>query len=649
MNGTENYVMTGSSNHRAEQLNWLSEIASAVTKGAVNRHVSSQNPNVVNNTASSNPHNVGNNSFPLFLSNSGTIVSPSAVLTRNIDVNSVRMFVPPQYQAERPRHVQPVSLPIGGTNATLYYSQAPRNTPYSNFFQATYSSPMTFSAAVPVATTTTVPVEAQRSYLQVDNYPSPSLVGVQAIGSTHSQLPCSPGYLQQPPLASSPSNLSNSTSVSHSRLFQQGRSILLSRSPEGMVVHSPQERDSGHVRIQLSPVLTQMTDDTSQRKSFASNDSMLGSSSCSPVIDTAHNNAVHDFTLLKETSQQRTSPSHMGYRMPTGKEGSLKHRILRPPSINIVDPPPSIISDAPLSAPPIRTHREPSPKQARSIPSSGYRSFSSSASSLTETSNRIASSGASPSSTFPNHCSSVSSGSPSPAPPASPTAAQLKYPQSFMKGAIIQLANNQLKQVENMTTEDFIECGMLSPTLRIDTSTVTSIEKMPSTGAAKLGFQVGQDNIQITVEAPLEHPFFVYKQGWSSCSPERSAQRYGLTCHKLKVGDTCISLTDKPRTSVNNDGDKKTTNLSVPTTNSATGDKNQNVLTSKTVETNEAKEVSQALTLPTTVDVSGKQSDQTVEKLLRAKSETPFLGRKRKRRWSAPDNLPQEKEENTNC
>ncbi|GFY62350.1 ataxin-1-like [Trichonephila inaurata madagascariensis] len=638
MNGAENFVMTGSSNPRTEQLNWLSEVASAVSKGTINRHIPSQNQNAVNN---SNPHNVGNNSSPLFLSNTGAIVSPPAVLTRNLDSNSVRMFVPP-FQAERTRHVQPVSIPIGGTSATLYYSQAPRNTPYSNFFQATYSSPMTFSAtSIPVATTTAVPVEVPRPYLQVDNYPP--LVGVQA----HSQLPCSPGYLQHPPLASSPTNLSNPTSISHNRLFQQGRSILISRSPEGMVVHSPQERDPALSRIQLSPVLTQIVDDASQRKSFTSADSMLGSSSCSPVIEAPHN-SVHDFTLLKEPIQQRTSPSHpsVGYRMPTGKEGSLKHRILRPPSINIVDPPSSIMSDAPLSAPPIRTHREPSPKQARSIPSSGYRSFSSSASSLTEASNRIASSGASPCSNFPNHCSSVSSGSPSPAPPTSPNAAQLKYPQSFMKGAIIQLANNQLKQVENMTTEDFIECGFLSSTLKIDSSTVTSIEKTPATGAAKLGFQVGQDNIQITVEAPLEHPFFVYKQGWSSCSPERSAQRYGLNCHKLKVGDTCISLTDKPRTATNEG--QKASNACVPTANCTTGDRNQNVLPSKMVDTFEAKEVSQMSTLPTNHCLQGKQSDQVIDKLIRAKSEIPFLVRKRKRRWSAPDNFPQ-KEDVTNC
>ena len=51
--------------------------------------------------------------------------------------------------------------------------------------------------------------------------------------------------------------------------------------------------------------------------------------------------------------------------------------------------------------------------------------------------------------------------------------------------------------------------------------------------------------LQVTVEATLEHPFFVFGQGWSSCSPERTSQRYGLQCHKLSVGDVCISLTQK--------------------------------------------------------------------------------------------------------
>ena len=41
----------------------------------------------------------------------------------------------------------------------------------------------------------------------------------------------------------------------------------------------------------------------------------------------------------------------------------------------------------------------------------------------------------------------------------------------------------------------------------------------------------------------MEHPFFVFGRGWSSCSPERTRQRYGLHCFRLVVGDICISLT----------------------------------------------------------------------------------------------------------
>ena len=47
------------------------------------------------------------------------------------------------------------------------------------------------------------------------------------------------------------------------------------------------------------------------------------------------------------------------------------------------------------------------------------------------------------------------------------------------------------------------------------------------------------------MEATLEHPFFVFGQGWSSCSVTRTLARYGLDCQKLNVGDVCISLTHK--------------------------------------------------------------------------------------------------------
>ena len=53
------------------------------------------------------------------------------------------------------------------------------------------------------------------------------------------------------------------------------------------------------------------------------------------------------------------------------------------------------------------------------------------------------------------------------------------------------------------------------------------------------------DIFQVSTEATLEHPFFVFGQGWSSCQPTWTLQRYGLECHKLSVGDVCISLTHK--------------------------------------------------------------------------------------------------------
>ncbi|XP_054724050.1 uncharacterized protein LOC129234161 [Uloborus diversus] len=635
MNGAEKLNMTGSTNPRAEHLSWLSEVASAASKGTLNRHVSSPEQSQAAISSAPTLHSVAENTSQILLPNAGSLFSPQVVIARPANSNNVKMFTPP-FQIERTRHVQHSSIPVAGTTTALYYTQAPRNSVYPSFFQATYSSPSSYSAPATQSVATNVPInnEPTRTYLQVDNYSN--LPIVHSVGST-TQLPCSPGYLQSPHSTASPTNLT--VPSPHNRLFQQGRSILISRSPEVMITQQSLEREPCHVRIQLSPTVPLLQEDPSRRKSYTSIDSVMGSSSCSPVIETGGNvSHASDFAVSKEYVNQQTTPSsNTSYRLPTGKEGSLKHRILRPPSINIVDPPQSIVADAPLSAPPIRTHREPSPKQARSIPSSGYRSFSSSASSITEVSTRIPSVSASPCGTFLNHRSSLSSGSPSPAAPISPGAtAQLKYPQSFMKGAIIQLANNQFKEVENMTTEDFIECGLLSPTLRIDSSTVVNIEKTPSTGSAKLGFHVGQDNIPITVEAPLEHPFFVYKQGWSSCSPERSSQRYGLNCHKLKVGDVCISLTDKPQ-SVKSNGQKES-NFTVPTKNvsSPMTDKSK---ASVNISSETKEMTSHAFRLPVSIGLE-KLTTSSTEKSIN-KPETKESPKKRKRRWSAPDNLSQ--------
>ncbi|KAJ1068315.1 hypothetical protein K5549_004013 [Capra hircus] len=123
---------------------------------------------------------------------------------------------------------------------------------------------------------------------------------------------------------------------------------------------------------------------------------------------------------------------------------------------------------------------------------------------------------------------------------------QAAYPPPyFMKGSIIQLANGELKKVEDLKTEDFIQSAEISTDLKIDSSTVERIADSHSPGVAVIQFAVGDHRAQVSVEVLVEYPFFVFGQGWSSCCPERTSQLFDLPCSKLSVGDVCISLTLK--------------------------------------------------------------------------------------------------------
>ncbi|XP_006135244.2 ataxin-1 [Pelodiscus sinensis] len=128
---------------------------------------------------------------------------------------------------------------------------------------------------------------------------------------------------------------------------------------------------------------------------------------------------------------------------------------------------------------------------------------------------------------------------------ASPTAAPPTLPPYFMKGSIIQLANGELKKVEDLKTEDFIQSAEISNDLKIDSSTVERIGDSHNPGIAVIQFAVGEHRAQVSVEVLVEYPFFVFGQGWSSCCPERTSQLFDLPCSKLSVGDVCISLTIK--------------------------------------------------------------------------------------------------------
>ncbi|XP_016126264.1 ataxin-1a [Sinocyclocheilus grahami] len=127
-----------------------------------------------------------------------------------------------------------------------------------------------------------------------------------------------------------------------------------------------------------------------------------------------------------------------------------------------------------------------------------------------------------------------------PPPPSAPS-----LPPYFTKGSIIQLANGELKRVEDLKTEDFIQSAEISNELKIDSSTVERIDSSHTPNFAIIQFAVGEHHSQVSVEVLVEYPFFVFGQGWSSCCPERTTQLLELPCTKLSVGDVCISLTLK--------------------------------------------------------------------------------------------------------
>ncbi|KAE8608570.1 hypothetical protein XENTR_v10011535 [Xenopus tropicalis] len=115
-------------------------------------------------------------------------------------------------------------------------------------------------------------------------------------------------------------------------------------------------------------------------------------------------------------------------------------------------------------------------------------------------------------------------------------------PSHFMKGAIIQLATGELKKVEDLQTQDFVRSAEVSGGLKIDSSTVVDIQESQWPGFVTLHFIVGEQQSKVCLDVPPEHPFFVYGQGWSSCSPRQTAQLFALPCHRLQVGDVCISI-----------------------------------------------------------------------------------------------------------
>lgn len=116
--------------------------------------------------------------------------------------------------------------------------------------------------------------------------------------------------------------------------------------------------------------------------------------------------------------------------------------------------------------------------------------------------------------TPPSHPSPAVAAPPSPAPVPAPasapaavsiqaspsissSASPVALPPFFMRGSIIQLADGELKRVEDLKTEDFIQSAEISSELKIDSSTVERIDSGQTPNAVIIQFSVGELKAQV--------------------------------------------------------------------------------------------------------------------------------------------------------
>ncbi|CAG5983853.1 unnamed protein product [Menidia menidia] len=136
---------------------------------------------------------------------------------------------------------------------------------------------------------------------------------------------------------------------------------------------------------------------------------------------------------------------------------------------------------------------------------------------------------------------------PSPEHPASPSNSANRFPwllPHFVAGSLIELKDGRLRKVEHLQTEDFLLGSLACPDLHLSCCTVKSISPSAySSSVSRLLILLHDQQSQELVDVYVEYPFFVRGQGWSSCSPQRTARLCGLRCRQLSVGDTCLALT----------------------------------------------------------------------------------------------------------
>lgn len=111
-----------------------------------------------------------------------------------------------------------------------------------------------------------------------------------------------------------------------------------------------------------------------------------------------------------------------------------------------------------------------------------------------------------------------------------PTLNNNTLPGNFTKGSLIQLANGELRKVEDMKTEDFVKSAESNPELRLAESTVVRIEENPIVGSVTVTLSYNQNRHQVRIfklflsSSPIPKKLFLFNLSLPSIAKGRQRE-----------------------------------------------------------------------------------------------------------------------------
>uniref|UniRef100_A0AAR5Q5N6 AXH domain-containing protein n=1 Tax=Dendroctonus ponderosae TaxID=77166 RepID=A0AAR5Q5N6_DENPD len=243
-------------------------------------------------------------------------------------------------------------------------------------------------------------------------------------------------------------------------------------------------------------------------------------------------------------------------------------------------------------------------------------------------------------------------------PPRSPKKQPTPAAIHFQKGLLVSLTNGEVKRIEDMRTEDFIKSAEENPALRLAESTVVKINEGKD---GHVTITLAYDQMREQVESDCKHPYYVIGHGWASCNPDRTLQCHGLKVHRLQVGDVLVSLTPrKPPMGATTIASRSTTIMTTATTTAMSARQYSGIAsstvtnsTSTTVPSNPFMPPASSSQNHRPLSHSPPKSVRSPEYILPTSHQMNYYtidqmasfqldAERRKRRWSAPDAIEEQ-------